>query len=275
MNKKSVLVGVIIIVALVLLVIITNDSDTNAVDSAASIESVDEVASSVDRSLGQTINYYDGAEGYLAIPEGDGQYPALVMIHEWWGLNDHIRNMADEYAADGYVVLAVDLYSGQVADTPDMAGQLDGAVREDTETAFANLRAATDYLRSLDYVDSEQLAAIGWCFGGDWAYRMATNDFGLDASVMYYGRFSADDDLDMMRTALLGHFGEDDQLIDIDTVREFKASLESADDKHAVYIYPNAGHAFSNDTRSDSYDAAAAGVAKTRTLEFLEQNLAS
>jgi Dienelactone hydrolase and related enzymes len=146
-------------------------------------------------------------------------------------------------------------------------------VREDTDAAFANLEGAVSYLQELPQVDPDSLASVGWCFGGQWAYEMAVNDLGIDASVMYYGRFSADDDLENMRADILGHFGEEDASIAVDDVREFQARLNTLEGDHAVYIYPNAGHAFANEDREDAYNEEAAQLAWERTMDFLAQEL--
>lgn len=223
----------------------------------------------------ETIEYFDGVEGYLARPVGQGPFPALVLIHEWWGLNDNIKGLAVDFAQQGYVALAVDLYEGEVADTPDAAGTLAGAVREDVDDAFANLEAAVAYLGGRQDVNEDSLASVGWCFGGQWAYEMAKNDLGIDASVMYYGRFMPEDDLSMMRADILGHFGEDDRSIAVDDVIQFQAKLETLEGDHAVFIYPNAGHAFANEDNEDAYNEEAAKLAWRRTMEFLSQELKS
>jgi len=199
--------------------------------------------------------------------------PALVLIHEWWNLNENIKEIADDFAEQGYVALAVDLYDGELAQTPDRAGELAGEVRENVEPAFDNLEAATEYLAGLDMVDEDQLASVGWCFGGQWAYSMAVNDINVDASVIYYGHFMPEDDLSMMRADILGHFGEEDTSIPVDTVREFEAKLETLEGDHAVFIYPNAGHAFANEDREDAYNEEAAELAWERTLDFLAREV--
>lgn len=223
----------------------------------------------------ETVEYLDGTTGYLARPVGEGPFPALVLIHEWWGLNDNIRDLAFAFAQQGYMALAVDLYEGQVATTPEEAGALAGAVRGDVDTAFTNLESAVSYLKARTDVDPTSLASVGWCFGGGWAYEMAKNDLGIDASVMYYGRFSPDDDLSMMRADILGHFGEDDRSIAVDDVIQFQANLATLDGDHAVFIYPNAGHAFANEDNEEAYNEEAAKTAWTRTLEFLKRELGS
>jgi len=221
----------------------------------------------------ERVQYADAAAGYLARPAGEGPFPALVLIHEWWGLNENIEELAVEFAEQGYVALAVDLYEGDVATTPEEAGALAGSVRENTDAAFANLEAAVVYLRAHPDVIEDQLASVGWCFGGQWAYNMAVNGLDIDASVMYYGRFAMDDDLSMMRADILGHFGEEDRSIAIDDVEQFRAKLNTLEGDHAVYIYPNAGHAFANDDREDAYNSEAAALAWQRTLEFLAEEV--
>jgi len=224
-------------------------------------------------TTGAKVSYYGDVSGYIATPEGPGPFPAVVLIHEWWGLNDNIKDLANDFAERGYVALAVDLYDGAVATTPAEAGALAGGVRENVESAFTNLEAATTYLQSLDNVNPEQLASVGWCFGGQWAYNMAANNMGVDASVMYYGRFAMEDDLSMMRADILGHFGEEDTSIAVDDVKQFEAKLSTLDGDHAVFIYPNAGHAFANEDNEEAYNEEAAALAWERTMEFLAREV--
>lgn len=211
-------------------------------------------------------------KGYLAMPEGDGPFPAIVMIHEWWGLNDQVRGMARDYAAQGYAVLAVDLYNGQSATTREEAGKLASSVRGLPEPALANLKDALAYLGRLETVDAERVASLGWCFGGGWSYEMAKNNLGTQASVIYYGRFNPEDDLAIMSANIQGHFGADDKSIPVDDVKAFQAKLATLNGEHQVFIYENAGHAFANED-SDAYQAESATQAWERTLEFLETNL--
>jgi carboxymethylenebutenolidase len=222
----------------------------------------------------ETVTYdrAQGVQGYLALPQGEGPFPGLILIHEWWGLNDNIRENAEAFARQGYAALAVDLYRGQSAATPDEARVLAGGVSKDLDSAFANLEAAVSYLQGRPEISGERLASVGWCFGGGWSYQMAKNDLGVRASVMYYGRFSAADDLSRMRALILGNFGEEDRSISVDSVREFQATLKTLSGDHEVYIYPNAGHAFAN-ADSRSYNREAAELAWSRTLTFLEKQL--
>jgi carboxymethylenebutenolidase len=224
----------------------------------------------------EEVSYFQGnskVKGYLAKPVANGSYPALILIHEWWGLNENIKDFSRKFAELGYVALAVDLYNGEMASTADEAKNLAGAVRQNVEGAFVNLNQAVAFLKNRsDSVDPERLAAVGWCFGGGWSYLMAKNNLGVKASIMYYGQFNPKDDLAMMRATILGHFGEKDMGIKVDTVREFQASLRTHNGNHEVYIYPNAGHAFANDG-GPNYDKAAADLAWMRTREFLNRYL--
>ena len=193
--------------------------------------------------------YYSGdqeVKGYLARPNDRKKHPALILIHEWWGLNDNIRDNAEKFAKLGYAALAVDMYNGQAATTRDGAKKLATGVRNNMPEAFKNLESAVAYLKGRAYVDSKKMASIGWCFGGGWSYQMAKNNLGIKASIIYYGRFNPKDDLQKMRAVILGHFGEEDRGIKVDTVHEFQASLKTLSGKHEVYIYKNAGHAFAN-----------------------------
>ena len=212
-------------------------------------------------------------KGYLAKPADKKARPGLILIHEWWGLNDNIRENARAFAELGYVALAVDLYDGEMATTPDGARKLAGSVRKNTEAAFANLKQAVSYLSGLTgEVDPARIASVGWCFGGGWSYQMAKNDLGVKASVIYYGRFNPADDLSRMRATILGHFGETDRGIKVDNVREFQAKLKTLKGDHMIFIYPNAGHAFAN-ADSRNYDNAAAETAWKRTMEFFQKHL--
>ena len=213
-------------------------------------------------------------KGFLAEPADQDTHPAIILIHEWWGLNSSIKETARKFAELGYVALAVDLYNGQSTTEPPQARELAGGVRADMDQAFANLRDAIAYLRAKDNVDAERLASIGWCFGGGWSYQLAKNDLGVKASVIYYGRFNPADDLAKMRAEIIGHFAEDDRMITIDSVREFQAKLKTHGGEHEIYIYPNTTHGFaSRPGDNPGYIKEAADKAWERTTRFLEKHL--
>lgn len=210
--------------------------------------------------------------GHFAVPSDVAEpLPALIVIHEWWGLNDNIRAMADRLAGEGYMVLAVDLYGGKTADTPGDARELMLEVVEDPEAAKANIRAAYEFLES---ADAPRIGSLGWCFGGGWSLSTAQlfpND--LDASVIYYGQVTNDKDrLQPIGAPILGLFGADDAGIKVESVEAFRDALESLGKEHEIHIYPGVGHAFANPT-GRNYSSDAAEDAWARTVDFLRRHL--
>ena len=268
MSKKSRLLLIIVFLAIGTLAgWLTIRPDANEMPAQPSDEAMSE------ELTGRSVEYAEGVIGHLALPEGEGPFPALVLIHEWWGLNDNIRRFAEDFAEQGYVALAVDLYDGEVATTPDRARELATSVRNDTAAAFENLASAVSLLKARKDVLQNSLASVGWCFGGGWSYEMAKNDLDVDASVIYYGRFNPEDDLSIMRAKILGHFGEDDVSISTEDVRSLEANLQTLDDEHQIFIYPHAGHAFANEDNELSYVPEAANLSWQRTLDFLARML--
>ena len=210
-------------------------------------------------------------EGYLAVPEGVENPPGLVVIHEWWGLNDNIRQMADRLAGEGYAALAVDLYEGRSASEPEQARQIMQSAMEDEARIRENLRAAHDYLTS--ELGSPRTGVLGWCFGGGWSLQTALAIPALDAAVIYYGRVETSrETLQKLETPLLGHFGGEDQGIPIESVRELESTLAELEKNATIHVYEGAGHAFANPSGS-RYEADAAETAWERTLEFLAEHL--
>lgn len=213
-------------------------------------------------------------EGYLAKPTTPGKQPAIILIHEWWGLNEDIKSKARDFAGQGYVAFAVDLYNGKHTTDRREAGRLAGGVRNNMEAAFANLKAAIKFVKKDPAVDSERLASIGWCFGGGWSYQIARNNLGCKASVIYYGRFNPQDDLQKMRAEIIGHFAENDRGIRVDNVKEFQAKLKTLNGEHEIYIYPNTTHGFaSRPGENPRFNEEAAKLAWQRTLAFLKKHL--
>jgi len=213
--------------------------------------------------------------GYFAAPaDMFGPMPAVIMIHEWWGLNDNIRAMASRLAGEGYIVFAVDLFAGNVASSPEEARQLMLAVIEDPESAKRNIMSAFEFVS--ETAGAPSVGSLGWCFGGGWSLNAALLlPDELDASVIYYGQVTADEDkLRPVNTPLLGLFGAEDRGIKIETVEAFGAALESLRKDYEIHIYPGVGHAFANPT-GRNYDAASADDAWRRTLEFLGRHLAT
>jgi len=210
--------------------------------------------------------------GYFVAPSDVFEpLPAIIVIHEWWGLNDNVRAMADRLAGEGYMVLAVDLYGGETAESPAGARALMLEVVEDPNSANENIRAAYEFLT---ITGAPRIGSLGWCFGGGWSLNTAQLfPDELDAAVIYYGQVTDDDEkLRPISTPILGLFGAEDTGIKVESVESFRASLERLRKNHEIHIYPGVGHAFANPTGTN-YNAEAATDAWARTLEFLGRHL--
>jgi len=216
---------------------------------------------------------YDGFKGYMARPAGPPR-AALVVIHEWWGLNDHIREMSNRLAAEGYLALAVDMYDGESAETPEQARALMSATMRDKDRVDAHLRAAFQHLE--DEEGMTRIGSLGWCFGGALSLRTALLlPEQLDAAVIYYGRLVTDPaELAPLRMPILGIFGGQDQGIPVASVREFETALEALGNTVEIVVYEEAGHAFANPSGT-RYQPEAAADAWRRTTEFLAEHLAN
>lgn len=211
--------------------------------------------------------------GYLARPEGaEGPLPGVILIHEWWGLNDNIRAVARRLAGEGYAALAVDLYGGEAASDRETAARLARAAGERPADALANLRAATTYLEQR--LGAPRIGVVGWCFGGGWSLETALMlGDGIDAAVIYYGRVTTDrEDLEALRAPVLGFFGALDQGIPVVTVREFQLVLDTLGKTASIHIYEDADHAFANPSGT-RYNEKAATDAWQKTLMFFGQLL--
>lgn len=208
--------------------------------------------------------------GFVASPSTPGEYPGVVMIHEWWGLNDNIKQMAEQLAAEGYTVYAIDLYNGEVATESSDAGRLAGGVRSNPEAAVANMQAAAEYLRSEYGV--AKLASLGWCFGGQQSLSLSLAEE-LDATVIYYGNLvTTTEALASVSGPVLGIFGSEDTSIPVDSVRAFESALDELTIENDIYVYDGVGHAFANPSGS-RYAETEALDAWQKTLEFLAASL--
>jgi carboxymethylenebutenolidase len=214
----------------------------------------------------------DGTPGYLARPADDGTYPAVVLIHEWWGLNENIEHMADILAGHGYVVFAVDLYDGEVATNSSQAARLSGQVRANPDEAVAKMSAAVDGLR--ERADTtNQVASLGWCFGGGQSLQLSLSDAELNATVIYYGTVATDEEtLRNIDAPVLGVFGAEDQVVPVEDVRAFNQTLDDLGVEHEVYVYEGAGHAFANPS-GQRFQPDATRDAWAKTLAFLDETL--
>jgi carboxymethylenebutenolidase len=211
--------------------------------------------------------------GHLAYPaEAEGGLPAVLVFHEWWGLNDNIRSMANRLAGEGYVALAADLYLGRTADTPDAARALLDETLKDTAALSTNLRQAHAFLR--EEIKAARIGTIGWCFGGMLSLRTALlMPDAVDATVIYYGHVPGDpEELRKLKAPVLGIFGSADQGIPLDSVRRFEAALKSLGVPAEIHVYEGADHAFANPS-GKNYRAEAAEDAWNKALGFLHAHL--
>jgi carboxymethylenebutenolidase len=210
--------------------------------------------------------------GFLARPAAGGKHlPSLVVVHEWWGLNDNIRAMARRLAGEGYVALAVDLFGGNVATTPDSATVLYRNAIQHIPAGEANLAAAINYLKQ---TGASSLGSIGWCFGGHWSLRAGlVGGSDIKADVVYYGPPITDpSQLARMKAPLLGFYGGRDRSIPVDTVRAMERELKTLGKSVEIRIYDDASHAFANPS-GQSYNAKDAEDAWTQTIAFYKQHL--
>jgi carboxymethylenebutenolidase len=216
--------------------------------------------------------FADGTTGgYLSIPE-EGTGPGVVVIQEWWGLVDHIKDVCDRFAAEGFVSLAPDLYHGKTTKSPDEAGKLMMALRIDE--AERDLGAAVEYLLTHDATTSDKVGVVGFCMGGALSLYTATKNPSIGACVVFYGGHpNVKPDLPNLHAPVLGLYAERDGFVTPASVRELEQKLKDLGKQIEVVIYSGADHAFFNDTRPEVYKADAAADAWGRTVEFLREHL--
>lgn len=226
-------------------------------------------------AAGTTVSYASGPEtvsGYVATPEGGGKRPAIVVIHEWWGLNDFAKAKADGFAKQGYVALAVDLYRGKVAADSDTAHQLMRGMPDDR--ALRDLKAAVTYLRSRPDVDGAKVGSVGWCMGGGLSLNLAVAEPTLSGAVIYYGHLVTEPaTIASLKVPLLGNFGGQDQGIPVKDVREFEAAAKKDGKSVDFQIYPDAGHGFASSKDPKTFRPADAKDADARTDAFFKRML--
>jgi carboxymethylenebutenolidase len=221
------------------------------------------------------VSYKSGDETVQAVlytPTGKGPFPAIIVIHEWWGLNDWVKDQASKLADQGYEALAIDLYRGKVATTPEMAHEIMRGVPEDR--AKRDLHAAFEYLASQPSVKKDRIGAIGWCMGGGYSLDVALQEPTLAADVINYGHLATDKDaLKKINAPILGSFGGQDQGIPPADVKKFGEALDQLGKKESIKIYDDAGHGFQNLNNKTGYREADTADTWQRTLSFLAENL--
>lgn len=233
-------------------------------------------ASTVPANLAEGTATYTGPDGealsgYLARPQGGGAYPAVVVIQEWWGLNDHIRDVADRFAEAGYVALAPDLYHGVSTSEPNEARKL--VMELDMAAAVEEIGSAVDFLLAQDDVTGDAVGVVGFCMGGRLALMAAQSLPNIATAIPFYGSPLTPGEAAAVTVPILGLYGGADAGIAENDVRAMESALQDAGTPVEIRVYAGAQHAFFNDTRAESYNAEAAADAWQRTLEWLAQYL--
>jgi carboxymethylenebutenolidase len=209
--------------------------------------------------------------GYLAMPKS-GQGAGVIVIQEWWGLVPHIKDVADRFAAEGYVALAPDLYHGETTDSPDRAGKLMMSLRIDE--AEKELRGAIEYLLNNQSAEPKKIGTVGFCMGGLLSLYAASKNPQVNACVIFYGGFpGVEPDLPNLKAPVLGLYAEKDGFVTADLVRQLERKLQTLRKQADIHIYPGVDHGFFNDTRPVVYNEEAATDAWQRVLKFYDQHL--
>ena len=223
----------------------------------------------------QAVSFQSGGQtvqGVMYRPQGKGPFPALVVIHEWWGLNDWVKQQAQVFAEHGYVTLAVDLYRGKVATDPEMAHELMRALPQDR--GVQNLVSAVAYLKTQKDVKPNRIGAVGWCMGGGFALQLAIAEPSLKAVAINYGALDTDPaQLKKIHAAMLGNFGALDRGITPQDVQTFSAEMKKLGHPVDFKEYADAGHAFQNPNNKAGYRADAAADADQRMFTFFVRTL--
>ncbi|RUO40457.1 dienelactone hydrolase [Aliidiomarina taiwanensis] len=210
-------------------------------------------------------------QGYLALPES-GKGPSVIVLQEWWGLVDHIKEICDRFAAAGFIALAPDLYHGESTSSPDDAGRMMMAIN--IERTANDLRGAVQYLLSHAGNTSKSVGTVGFCMGGQLSLFAACSNEQVGACVNFYGIHpDVTPDIASLEAPVLGFFAENDSSVPPSAAKQLEADLKAAGKKVSIHIYPNADHAFFNNTRPEVYHQAYAEDAWDKTLTFFRQEL--
>lgn len=223
----------------------------------------------------ETVSYRSGDEtvsGYLVTPGIEGRHPGLVLVHEYFGLVDWSKEQARKFAAEGYVVLAVDLFRGKTTTDPDTAHEFSMGLPRDR--ALRDLEGAFQYLASRPDVNGDKIGSVGWCMGGGYSLRLAVSEPRLAACIVNYGPMPTDPAaLAAIHAPVLGNFGADDAGITPDAVHKFESAMKDLGKSIDVKIYAGAGHQFQNPNVKTAYRAEASTDAWQRMVEFLDKDL--
>lgn len=219
----------------------------------------------------QMVNVQSGTEkisGFLVLPGEAGRHRAVIAIHEWWGLNDWVKEQATNLAANRYIVFAIDLYRGRVTTDPSEARKLKRSLPKDR--AIRDMKAVFDYLAARPDVDPEQISSAGWSLGGSLALQLSIHESRLAACIVNYGELPTGDvELQNINAPVLGNFGALDRSIPVGKVRDFEHAMNALRKSVDIKLYDGAGHAFENPANLRGYRQEAAADAWLRTLAFL------
>ena len=223
---------------------------------------------------GQMVDFQSNggtASGYLSVP-ASGKGPGVVVIQEWWGLVEHVKDVCDRFAAEGFVALAPDLYHGKSTTSPDEAGKLMMALRIDE--AEKDLRGAANYLLNHTATTGSKVGTVGFCMGGALSLYAATKNERVGACVVFYGGHpNVKPDLASLQASVLGLYAERDGFVTPESVRVLEQRLKELGKSAEIHIYPDVDHGFFNDQRPAVYNEAAAKDAWGRVITFFREHL--
>jgi carboxymethylenebutenolidase len=221
---------------------------------------------------GQAVSFANGGNGWLDVPTTPGKHPAIIVIQEWWGVTDWIKQDVARFASQGYVALAVDLYRGKATSDPGEAHELMRGLPEDR--AMGDMKAGFDWLAARPDVDPQHIGIVGWCMGGGYALAFAVAEPRLKAAVVNYGRLVTDPaKVDAIHAALLGNFAALDRGIDPKDVQTYADTLRKDHKDADIKVYGGAKHAFMNPNAKEAYDDASAKDAWSRIGAFFARTL--
>ena len=216
-------------------------------------------------------NATKNTKGFLASPKEAGRYPGVIVIHEIWGLVDHIKDVTSRLAREGYAALAVDLFEGNIVSKLEEGSVLREKFTE--EKILGDLNGAFEYLKTLSYVNPNRIGSVGFCMGGGLSLLLACHNRELAAPVIFYGSNPSPIELvKNLQYPILGNYAGADMAITESDINLLKQTLTKYGKKFDIKVYPGAPHAFFNDTR-ESYRADAAKDAWERTLGFFNKQL--
>ena len=271
---KGIKLALFLVFLLLTIILIFGCQNKNSIVQKNAVKVEDKAVESEKNEFpgSQMVAYGNNYHDYLVKPTTPGKFPAVVMMHEWWGLNQNIKDMANDLAKEGYVVLAVDLYDGKVATTPEDAGKYAAEVSQNADKAISHMKSAVSYLKKQDYMIKDSIASMGWCFGGGMSLQLSLNQE-LNATVIYYGSLETDKSkLSKINWPVLGIFGEKDTVINPETVKKFQTELNQLNITNEIYIYDGVGHAFANPS-NPRHDPQKTKDAWEKTVSFLNRNL--